>query len=253
MTEDLPSRSIAAEPPSSEADRATWGPRPADPDGGSIYDRILHAVLERRLPPGAHLPEAALADIFGVGRSRIRTVLRRLEAAEIVTIRPNRGATVAQPTAADAFAVFQARRLIEAGMVRLIIEQKNRRALDELQELIAAERTARREGDMHEVLRISGRFHLVMAEVVGNPLLLEFLKTLVSRTSLILSVFLPNLQRLCDSHDHSTIVEAIEAGDAETAGRLMETHLASMERAIDLSDGGEPAIDFTELFGTAPR
>ena len=42
-----------------------------------ISDRDIHAaIVERRLPPGAHLPEAHLAKVFGVSRTLVRQALQ---------------------------------------------------------------------------------------------------------------------------------------------------------------------------------
>ena len=44
----------------------------------AIYEKILAAVFDHRLPPGTKLGEDRLASIFGVSRARIRRVLPRL-------------------------------------------------------------------------------------------------------------------------------------------------------------------------------
>jgi len=68
----------------------------------AIYERMVGAILGHRLPPGTKLVEDRLATAFGVSRTRIRPVLVRLANEQIVTLTMNRGATVAQPTEAEA-------------------------------------------------------------------------------------------------------------------------------------------------------
>ena len=80
-----------------------------------IYERMVATILDHRLPPGTKLIEEKLASAFGVSRTRVRPVLVRLANEQVVTLTPNRGAMVAQPTEAEAREVFEVRRLIKSG------------------------------------------------------------------------------------------------------------------------------------------
>eukprot|EP01034_Spumella_vulgaris_P010859 gene10859-13788_t len=62
------------------------------------YERIWGAIMDHSLPPGTRLIEDKLCEIFGIGRTRIRQVLQRLAHEQVVTLMPNRGAIVSQPT-----------------------------------------------------------------------------------------------------------------------------------------------------------
>ena len=68
----------------------------------SIYQALMTAIVEHQLLPGSRLPEEALAEVFGVSRTGIRKVLQRLNAVQMVTLTPKRGAQVASPTVAPA-------------------------------------------------------------------------------------------------------------------------------------------------------
>ena len=93
----------------------------APPTDTEMYERVVSAILDHRLPPGTKLGEDKLAGAFGVSRTRIRPVLMRLANEQVVTLVPNRGATVAQPTEQEAREVFEVRRLIEPTLVELFI------------------------------------------------------------------------------------------------------------------------------------
>ena len=86
-----------------------------------MYDRMVSAILDHRLPPGTKLVEDKLAAAFGVSRTRVRPVLVRLANEQVVTLTPNRGASIAQPTPQEALEVFEARRLLEPRLVELFI------------------------------------------------------------------------------------------------------------------------------------
>ena len=93
---------------------------PAVLSENDIYERMVATILDHRLSPGTKLVEDKLATAFGVSRTRIRPVLVRLANEQIVTLTPNRGAMVAQPTQTEAREVFEVRRMIERSEERRV-------------------------------------------------------------------------------------------------------------------------------------
>ncbi|BBI63882.1 hypothetical protein HSBAA_51880 [Vreelandella sulfidaeris] len=83
----------------------------------AIYRAVSDAIVEQRLKPGARLREDALADVFGISRTGIRKILQRLALEQLVTLTPRRGASVTRPTADEAKDVFDARQLVECGLM----------------------------------------------------------------------------------------------------------------------------------------
>ena len=84
----------------------------------SVYGQILGAIFERKLLPGTRMKEEELCEVFGVARSSVRKVLQRLAHEKLVEIIPNSGAFIAKPTIKESKEVFEARRLIEAELVK---------------------------------------------------------------------------------------------------------------------------------------
>jgi DNA-binding GntR family transcriptional regulator len=138
--------------------------RRAPPSEEAIYEKILAAIFDHRLSPGTKLGEDRLASIFGVSRARIRRVLPRLAHEGVLTLEPNRGAFVAKPSVAEARDVFQARRLIEPGIVENLTRQPDVAAtLAKLRRHVAAEARARGASDVRAIVRLSGEFHMLLA------------------------------------------------------------------------------------------
>src|SRR5437762_3485817 len=135
--------------PSGRADLAGRIPEagkrgPAQRSVDVIYQRILGAILEHRLPPGTKLGEERLAAVFGVSRTQVRQALARLTHDRIVTLFANRGAFVSSPTVDEAREVFEARRLIEPDLIRRVAVTATTAELRKLREHIALESAARR-------------------------------------------------------------------------------------------------------------
>jgi DNA-binding GntR family transcriptional regulator len=212
-----------------------------------MYDRILGAIIEHRLPPGARLIEDKLAEIFRVGRARVRQVLARLAHEEIVTLQPNRGAFVAEPTVEQARQIFELRRLIEPGMVRRVVELIDDAGLKRLRAEIAAETKARADNERPAIIRLSGEFHLLLAELTGNALLTKMMRELESLTCLIIFLYDAPSMPACRGADHATITDAIAARDANRAAALILEHLNEVEKVLDLHVPAPEVIDLEQI------
>jgi DNA-binding GntR family transcriptional regulator len=67
-----------------------------------IYQGLIQAIVDQRLLPGTKLVEDKLGQVFGVSRTRIRQVLIRLAQEQIVTLQPNKGASIVEPSVEEA-------------------------------------------------------------------------------------------------------------------------------------------------------
>ncbi|MDF2812892.1 MAG: gntR [Microvirga sp.] len=214
----------------------------------AIYERIHAAIAAQNLPPGTRLREDEMRQIFGVSRARIRKVFSRLAHAGLVTIEPNKGASVFQPTPKEAREIFAARRGIEGTIMRLLSGNLPPADRVTLERHIAGEATAEARRDWSEMVRLSGEFHLRLAEISGNTILLRFLRELITREALVILVYEKPGQPSCSHHEHEQILEALVAGDAGRAAGLMDEHLANIEERLDLDRDTRRAVDLTKLF-----
>jgi DNA-binding GntR family transcriptional regulator len=80
-------------------------------------------ILDGELAAGERLRELELVEAYGVARHSLRAALRALAAEGLVTIEPNRGASVARLTAADVDALFELRAALELEAARLALER----------------------------------------------------------------------------------------------------------------------------------
>ena len=199
-----------------------------------IYEEMFAAILEQRLAPGTKLSEDTLGEIFGVSRTVIRAVLQRLAHERIVQIHPNCGAFVSEPSPAEAQEVLQARRLIEAGIIREAIRRQVPSDMETLRQSVAAERESLEQGDHESWVRLSGDFHLKLAAIAKNHTLAAYVKELVSRTSLIIVQYQKGNVSPCSCDEHTQIIKAIEARDEEKAVELMMAHLKACEDQLNL-------------------
>ncbi|KNZ32886.1 MAG: hypothetical protein AD742_09275 [Methylibium sp. NZG] len=239
--------------------RPAKGVRPTPPSDAEIHEHLFDALLDQRLAPGTRLREDELGQAFGVSRTRIRQVLIRLASEQLVTLVPNAGARVAEPTPDEAREVFEARALIEPVLLAGFVARATGADQRALHAWIVDEERARAAGERHDAIRMAGGFHLHIAQHAGNATLARVLRPLVSRTSLVLVRYGPQEIRelahqgagraVCDCTEHRTILAAVKLRDAAAAGRAMVQHLARLRTQLVFDATTRAAPGLAELLG----
>jgi len=202
-----------------------------------IVEAITNAIVERRLMPGTKLAEQQIADIFSVSRTLVRQALHQLSRDHLVTLEAARGAHVAQPSEEEARQVFAVRGMLEAAMVRQLVDMISPAQIAELRRHLKSELDAVRRTDVQGRTRLLADFHVVLARMTGNAVLADMLADLLSRCSLIALMYQSSHSAECSRDEHVALVDAIERRDSRAALRLMESHLENVERGLRISSG----------------
>lgn len=227
---------------------ADQDPRDEELGEEEIVERIFEAIIDQRLPPGTKLLEAALCEAFGVGRMRIRQSLLLLSSREVVDLLPNRGAFVASPSAEQARDVFETRLMIEPNVARLAAERATKDDLRMLEGHLRLEHEAHLANRRRDAIKLSGQFHVLLAEIAGNAVALRMVKELVTRTSLIIGIFGSPGVTNCRDEDHDAIFDAFRRKEGEVAAGLMADHLRHIEEHLELSGPAEGTSDLVAIF-----
>jgi DNA-binding GntR family transcriptional regulator len=197
-----------------------------------IVESLTRAIVEHRLQPGTKLAEQKLADHFGVSRTLVRQALFQLTQNRLIKLEPARGAFVAAPTVEEARQVFAVRRMLEAEMTREFVRQVTPARVRALREHIAQEKAAVDKEDAAVRVELLGDFHVRMAELMGNEVLAQILRDLVSRSSLISLMYQRAGAARHSQEEHVELVKAIAAKDEERAVQLMTEHLDHVEESL---------------------
>jgi DNA-binding GntR family transcriptional regulator len=219
----------------------------------AIHDAIARAIMQGRLEAGTRLPEHRLAQIFGVSRERVRKVLHRLAAERRLELSPNRGARVPSPTIDDIRRVYEAHRVLEAGVLTQLVDTVDADLFATLDAHLAAERDAAERRDRAESVKLSGAFHLHLVDALGNPELSRFLRDLLSRSSVMVSVYEPASQSICAVDEHGAIVDALRAKDLVRAIQFSRHHFLHVEQRLRLEPSVEIGKDLDQIFNEQKR
>ena len=123
-----------------------------------------------------------------------------------------------------------------------------REQLARLRKNIAMEAEARARNDRRATIRLSGEFHVLIAELAQNPYMGKYMRELCSLTCLVIALYDAPGTPACPHHEHTAIVDALEARDADKACALMVEHLTHVENTLRLEMPADDEIDLEALF-----
>lgn len=221
--------------------------KPAIETAEDVYLQLCRAITDQRLRPGVKLTELALADALGASRRMVRDALTRLAWDELVTLLPNRGAYVSSPTAIEVAHVFEARLAIEAGTTEAVARAHDDGAIAQLRAILAEERRQRELGHLRQAIHLSGGFHVLMADLSGNPILARQVKLLVSRTSLIVDLYGNRTGLSCWHDHHDELIEHCAKGEVTLAVALMRQHICEIKQGLILDQQPPVGLDLASL------
>ncbi len=201
-------------------------------DNDRIIDHIKDAIIRGRYQPGQRIVESRLAAELGVGRSRVRQALWRLEQEGFVEIVPNVGAAVKELSQRDIAQIYDLMGALEGLSMRVATPDLSDDDVAMVESLV--DEMERAGGDQRELYRLNQEFHALLAELGQNSRLIDFHRQLREQTHrLVLHGLYNVIQARASIREHRQIVEAIKARKAATVATLLRRHyLASKERFI---------------------
>ena len=201
----------------------------------AIVEAIIYDVMQQHLGPGTRLSEKSVCDRFGVSRMNVRRALLTLSNIGVVELQANKGARIRQPTLQQAMTLFETRRTIESIIIKSVVAQRSDADIVSLNAHVELEEQAFSNNDRHQLIRLSGEFHLLIASFQNNHLLTGFMQTLITQSSLITGMYGQHSFSNCPPSEHRNLIEAIKNQDEHLALNLMMAHLGHIEADLALS------------------
>lgn len=235
-TEKVPVRAAQARPRSTAKNagtsaRSTRVHSSESPGGLSddAYARILAAVRDGTLLPGARIRESQMAEWLEMSRTPVRQAIQRLEAEGLLTMAPRAGLVVTTVDEELVEELYFMREVLEGTAARLAAESASRNELRMLDEMVAAEAKAKL--DAKAAADANRRFHALIYTAAKNRFLLKSLRALHDSLALLGPSTLANETRARQAaREHAKIVKAIVAREAELAEARMREHIRGAYR-----------------------
>ena len=202
----------------------------------ALREAIEEKIATGTFPPGTRLDESELTRQFGVSRTPLREALIQLSSMGIVSIRPRRGAVVADVTPQRLLEMFEVMAELEAMCARLAARRMHEA---DQHELLAAHRaceTACLAADPDDYYHRNERFHHAIYRASQSGFLAEQAAALQRRLRPYRRLQLRVRNRMSASfNEHTQVVDALLRGDADGAAEALRRHiLVQGERFADL-------------------
>jgi len=210
----------------------------ADPVYSRVRERIRQDIFSGYFAPGARIPTAALGARYGVSQMPIREALQQLQGEGLVTIAPNRGASVRRVDARFISNIYDIRAALEAMMVSRAVETIGD---DGMFALYAAERRfeeAASRGDTGAAVAANLEFHDAVFPLADNP---EAVDVIARHAELLQSLrrrfgYGPHRMAAIIA-EHRQLLRAFEQRDAAAAALVVKTHCEHAKRDLVVQAG----------------
>jgi DNA-binding GntR family transcriptional regulator len=195
-----------------------------------LYDDLKRQILTMELDPDEDLDEVDLSERYGVSRTPVREIIRRLAGEGYVEVRENRGARVAPMNHSTLRNFFLVAPMVYAAIGRLAVQNFKPRQLTDLKHTQERFRTAANSNDAPSMVLENNRFHEIMGEMSGNVYLQPSLSRLLIDHARIGHTFfrprnadMEKRLRLAVEH-HDAFIAAIAAHDEDAVVGLVFEH-----------------------------
>ncbi|WP_427912749.1 GntR family transcriptional regulator [Ramlibacter sp. MMS24-I3-19] len=208
--------------------------------------RLRELILAGELPGGTRIAELALVDRLGVSRTPIRAALMRLEQEGLLQALPSGGYAVRTFSERDVSDAIELRGTLEGLLARLAAERGPTAAqLAEARDCLAGIDAVLAQPSLDDeaflrYVRLNERFHVLMAEMAGSPVLARELERVVRLPFASPSGFVvvqANSARARDmlivaQDQHRQVLDAIEQGEGGRAEAIMREHSRLAQRNL---------------------
>ncbi len=207
-------------------------------------EKIKDMILSGTLKPGDRLPkEPVLAAELGLSRNSLREAVKALSLLNVLDVRQGDGTYVSSletPLLLEALTfildlhrdesvleLFQVRAILEPAAAALAAQLMDDQQVSELRELLAEL------GDnptIDELVANDLEFHRRIAAAAGNSLLCSLIESLSGRTARA-RIWRGLTQESAVERtmaEHTAILDALDAGDAETARAWATVHISNV-------------------------
>jgi DNA-binding GntR family transcriptional regulator len=186
-----------------------------------VYQRLLNAICEGALAPGARVTQEDLAATLAVSRQPVLQALRVLKKDGFVVDAGRRGLMVAPVDARTISRLYEVRAVLDGLAARQAAHARAK--IDAA--VIADGRKAVRSTNIGAMIDADMRFHNLIYSASGNPLIAESADHHWRHIRRAMGVVLQQAgARDAVWDEHHAILKAINRGDADRAERLARRH-----------------------------
>jgi DNA-binding GntR family transcriptional regulator len=190
------------------------------------YDFAKARILDGRFPGGTFVTEGNVAAMVGLSRTPVREAFARLESEGLLRVYPKRGALVVPVSAAEVESVIEARLVVEQFAIDKVIRSGTDIGPGPAHAIARQEKFAAVD-DLRRFMEADNQFHRTFVAAAGNPILLQLHDSMRDRQHRmgLAALARDDARTMKALEEHRALIEALEAGDADAARVVIQTHL----------------------------
>ena len=189
-----------------------------------VYRVLRTGIVNGTLPGGMQLKQDEISAALNVSHIPVREALRQLEAQRLVTIHPNRGATVTELSRELLIDYMQVRAAISVEMLAVAIPRMTDEDFRELAKLLDEQRAA---SDLMYSETLNIKFHELLIKKANNPvadMLMEIIHANIDRY-LRSGFYSDAADREVSVTEHEAILDACRRRETDEATKLLHSHI----------------------------
>jgi DNA-binding GntR family transcriptional regulator len=203
-------------------------------------------IMEGVFKPGETIQEQSLCDRFDVSRTPIREALRAIAAEGFLTLTPNRGARIAEPSVEEIEELYPLIGAMEGLAGELACTRITDEGIKHIERLHKRMMANYRNGKLAETKKLNRQIHEAIFEAAGNASLKAHYRNLMIRTHSIRYIVRESAERVRESQeDHEKMIAALRARDGIKLGQILREHLnrkvGMIKDALEEARSMEPA------------
>ena len=197
------------------------------PRRDEIADFILKEIMSGALRFGQKISENSYSSRLGVSRTPVREAIVSLRSLGLITVRPRSGSYVITFTKDTLAELFDVRRLLESGGVKMASDSQRRTLVGELLCYMEDLRTEVHNSQEFDAFSsVDTEFHTALVRSCRNPLILSMYRPVEVCAQAVRSR-LPKNQDVVHraNKHHADIIDAITNGDLTRFEATLQEHL----------------------------
>jgi len=197
------------------------------------YALIRRDIVSCTLAPGAEFTEIDLAERLQMSKTPVREALARLQFEGLVKAYPRRGYQITPIRVSDINDIFDARIVVETGVVAMAVERASDAELDQLALLAAASSDDDYMRDLDHSQEVNTEFHEALALATGNLRLHRMVAMTLKELERFFYLEAQAEDAYPTSHvSHDDIVAIMRQRDPGSAQRAMREHVDGTRRVL---------------------
>ncbi len=228
-----------------------------------VVEQIQEAIIDGQLKVGDRLPaERDLKEMLQTSRSTLREALRVLEQKGLIEIKLGMGGgAVVKKVTSDLVAesldllirsnqvslqhIAEFRERVEGDVVWLATSRLTKSDIDELEKLLDDSRQCLARGveGVPDFLSADQHIHQYFAKITGNPIYISLFKTMHNNIRRYFDelLFKEESEMRENLQDLESVVAAMKKGDADTACKIVRTHVRRFNDYMEIREGQRKA------------